>query len=166
MRWCSPPTVAVRAFASIPITTLLIPGRNDSTEEVEAKCRWIADHLGPDVPLHFTAFHPDFKMLDVPPTPPPTLTRARAIALAQGLHYVYAGNVHDVQGSTTFCPGCNEPLVQRDWYEVLSCELGSDGRCPSCGTPVAGRFGEFTHSFGRRRLPMRVAVAGTRIDMW
>ena len=141
------------------ITTLLIPGHNDSSDEIEAQCRWIADHLGPDVPLHFTAFHPDFKMLDVPPTPPPTLTRARAIALTQGLHYVYTGNVHDVQGGTTFCPGCGEPLVQRDWYEVLACKLGPDALCPHCGTPVAGRFGEFTHGFGRRRLPVRVAVA-------
>lgn len=145
-------------FCWFEITTLLIPGHNDSSEEIEAECRWIADELGPDVPLHFTAFHPDYKMLDVPPTPAPTLTRARAIALAQGLHHVYTGNVHDVLGGTTFCPGCSKALVQRDWYEVLSCELGADGRCPHCGTPVAGRFGEFKQGFGRHRMPVRLAM--------
>ena len=87
------------------ITTLLIPGHNDSNAEIDAMTRWIADRLGPDVPLHFTAFHPDYKMMDVAPTPPATLTRARAIALGNGLHHVYTGNVHDVEGGTTFCPG-------------------------------------------------------------
>jgi pyruvate formate lyase activating enzyme len=139
------------------ITTLLIPGQNDSNAEIGAETRWIADHLGPDVPLHFTAFHPDYKMLDVPPTPAATLTRARAIALANGLHHVYTGNVHDVEGGTTFCPNCQAPLVQRDWYIVLGCELDERGLCPHCGTPVAGRFSSFRHGFGRQRIPLRVA---------
>jgi pyruvate formate lyase activating enzyme len=141
------------------ITTLLIPGHNDSNAEIEAESRWIAEHLGPDVPLHFTAFHPDYKMLDVPPTPAATLTRARAIALANGLHHVYTGNVHDVEGGTTLCPGCQAPLVRRDWYIVTDCELDARGECPHCGTPIAGRFGGFQHGFGRQRIPVRVAAA-------
>src|SRR5262249_46070565 len=93
------------------ITTLLIPGHNDSDEEIEAETLWIAEHLGSDVPLHFTAFHPDYKMRDVPPTPPATLSRARRIALANGLHFVYTGNVHDSEGGTTYCPGCGAAAV-------------------------------------------------------
>lgn len=139
------------------ITTLLIPNHNDSDAEIEAMSRWIAEHLGPDVPLHFTAFHPDYKMMDVPPTPPATLTRARAIALANGLHHVYTGNVHDVEGGTTWCPHCRAPLVRRDWYLVLDCELDARGECPHCGTPIAGHFGAFSHGFGRRRIPVRAA---------
>ena len=139
------------------ITTLLIPGLNDSDAELDAMSRWIAEHLGPDVPLHFTAFHPDYKMRDVPATPPATLRRARDIARAQGLHHVYTGNVHDTDGGTTFCPGCQAALIVRDWYEVRRCELDERGICPHCGTPVAGRFSTFAGSFGRRRLPLRVA---------
>jgi pyruvate formate lyase activating enzyme len=140
------------------ITTLLIPEHNDSRAEIEAMTRWIADRLGLDVPLHFTAFHPDYKMMNVAPTPPATLTRARAIALDNGLRYVYTGNVHDVEGGTTFCPGCHEALVRRDWYVVLDCELDARGTCPHCGTPIAGRFGTFGGGFGRRRIPVRVAA--------
>ncbi|MEJ8822501.1 AmmeMemoRadiSam system radical SAM enzyme [Variovorax humicola] len=140
------------------ITTLLIPGHNDDNAEIDAMTRWIADHLGPDVPLHFTAFHPDYKMLDVEPTPPATLKRARAIALANGLRYVYTGNVHDVEGGTTFCPSCREPLVKRDWYLVLDCRIDEHGACPHCGTPIAGRFGAFKSGFGRRRIPVRLAA--------
>jgi len=140
------------------ITTLLIPERNDSSAEIEAMTCWIADRLGPDVPLHFTAFHPDYKMTDVEPTPPATLTRARAIALGNGLHHVYTGNVHDVEGGTTFCPRCHAALVRRDWYVVLDYELDARGSCPHCGTPIAGRFGTFKGGFGRRRIPMRVAA--------
>jgi pyruvate formate lyase activating enzyme len=141
------------------ITTLLIPGHNDADDELEALTRWIAEHLGLDVPLHFTAFHPDYKMTDVPPTPPSTLRRARRIALAQGLHYVYTGNVHDTEGGTTFCPGCRARLVVRDWYEVLSCDLGPSGICPHCGALVTGRFSTFEGGTGRRRVPVRLAAA-------
>jgi len=140
------------------ITTLLIPGHNDSSAEIEAESRWIADHLGPDVPLHFTAFHPDYKMLDVPPTPASALTRAREIARAQGLHYVYTGNVHDVAGGTTQCPGCAAALIERDWYEVLRCDLDERGVCPHCGTAIAGRFAKTARAFGRRRVPLRVGA--------
>jgi pyruvate formate lyase activating enzyme len=132
------------------------------TAEIDAMTRWIADRLGPDVPLHFTAFHPDYKMLDVMPTPPATLTKARTIALGNGLHHVYTGNVHDVEGGTTFCPACHEALVRRDWHAVLSCQIETRedacGTCPHCGTPIAGRFGAFTGAFGRRRIPVRMAV--------
>jgi len=144
------------------ITTLLIPGLNDGSAEIDAMTRWIAERLGPDVPLHFTAFHPDYKMLDVAPTPPATLARARAIAIGNGLHHVYTGNVHDVEGGTTYCPACHEALVQRDWYAVLSCRIETcgdvSGSCPHCGTPIAGRFGPFTGGFGRRRIPLRMGL--------
>ena len=141
------------------ITTLLIPGLNDSDAEIEAMSRWIAEHLGPDVPLHFSAFHPDYKMMDVPPTPPATLIRARAIALRNGLNHVYTGNVHDVEGGTTCCPNCHAPLVRRDWYLVLDCALDARGECPHCAAPVAGRFGAFRHGFGRQRIPVLVAAS-------
>jgi len=141
----------------LEITTLLIPGQNDSAEELDAMTRWIADHLGRDVPLHFTAFHPDYKMTDVPPTPPATLQRAREIALANGLRYVYTGNVHDTPGGTTACPGCAKPLIVRDWHAILRYEVDESGRCLHCGSAVAGRFGAIAPAFGRRRIPMRVA---------
>ncbi len=138
------------------ITTLLIPGKNDSNEEITAECKWIAKELGLDVPLHFTAFHPDFKMMDTPHTPPATLTRARAIALVEGLQYVYTGNVHDSTGGTTYCPGCHQPLIVRDWYEIESYDVTPDGKCPHCATPLAGVFEAFSGQFGRRRIPVAI----------
>ena len=140
------------------ITTLLIPSKNDSDEEIRAESKWIAKELGPDVPLHFTAFHPDYKMMDIPHTPASTLTRARDIALSEGLHYVYTGNVHDAEGGTTYCLGCNSPLIVRDWYRIDQYRLRSDGTCPECGTAVVGRFGEFRHQFGRKRIPIRIGL--------
>jgi pyruvate formate lyase activating enzyme len=142
----------------LEITTLLIPGHNDSSAEIESESRWIMDHLGPDVPLHFTAFHPDYRMLDVPRTPASTLTRARGIANDQGLRHVYTGNVHDLAGGTTHCPGCGAALVERDWYEVLRCDLDERGACPHCGTAVAGRWARGKAASGRRRVPVRVAA--------
>jgi pyruvate formate lyase activating enzyme len=145
----------------IEITTLLIPGRNDGNEEIDAMTRWIAEHLGRDVPLHFTAFHPDYKLTDVPRTPAATLTRARQMALGNGLRYVYTGNVHDTEGGTTFCPSCHAALVERDWHAILRYELdvhGMQGHCPHCGTPIAGRFAAQAGGFGRRRIPVRVAM--------
>src|SRR5438105_1699794 len=109
------------------ITLLLIPGKNDSAEEIAALCKWIMRELGPDVPLHFTAFHPDYKMMDLPPTPAATLTRSRDIALREGLRYVYTGNVHDVAGGTTFCHHCREPLIVRDWHAILDYAVSADG---------------------------------------
>jgi len=139
------------------ITTLLIPGRNDSDAELLAESRWIMKELGPDVPLHFTAFHPDWKMTDVPATPPATLTRARKIALDQGLHYVYTGNVYDTEGGTTACPGCRKPLIVRDWYAILDYRVTADGKCPHCGTAIAGRYEKFSGAFGRRRVPVQIS---------
>jgi pyruvate formate lyase activating enzyme len=141
----------------VEVTTLLIPGLNDSDEEIDAETRWFAEHLGPDVPLHFTAFHPDWKMLDRPHTPPATLTRAREIAVANGLRYVYTGNVHDPSGQSTYCHSCGVLLVERDWYELGAWNL-VDGRCGSCGEPCAGVFEERPGSWGSRRLPVRLAA--------
>jgi pyruvate formate lyase activating enzyme len=136
------------------ITTLLIPGHNDSDEELKRMCDWLVGHLGPDVPLHFSAFHPDYKMIDVPQTPHTTLTRARELALKSGLHYVYTGNVHDTAGATTHCPSCNAALIVRDWYEILDYRLTDDGHCPDCGHTVAGHFAHFEAAFGNRRIPV------------
>jgi pyruvate formate lyase activating enzyme len=125
----------------LEITTLLIPGQNDSPAEIAALADWLAEHLGPDVPLHLTAFHPAGRMQDLPPTPASTLIRARETALAAGLNYVYIGNIRDRTGGTTFCPGCNTPLIVRDGYHILRDHLSpSRGRCPSCALAIPGRF--------------------------
>ncbi|GIU85468.1 MAG: AmmeMemoRadiSam system radical SAM enzyme [Acidimicrobiales bacterium] len=144
------------------ITTLLIPGHNDSDGEIGRLTEWVADRLGPDVPLHFTAFHPDFKMLDVPPTPPSTLTRARRIALANGLRFVYTGNVHDPEGQTTYCPGCSRPVVVRDWYLIEKYALTDDGRCEYCDTQIPGVFDGPVGDWGPRRVPVRITAGGGR----
>jgi pyruvate formate lyase activating enzyme len=136
------------------ITTLLIPGKNDSDEELRAECKWIMQELGPDVPVHFTAFHPDHKMTDIPATPAATLTRARTLALEEGLHYVYTGNVHDAAGGATYCTGCKTPLIVRDWHRIEDYRLTPEGACPDCGTIVPGRFETFSRQFGRRRIPL------------
>ena len=138
------------------ITTLLIPGKNDSDEELTAMCKWIKAELGPDVPLHFSAFHPDYKMSDIPATPPATLVRARDIALKQGLNYVYTGNVHNKEGDTTFCPECQTPLIERDWYQINQYRLTKDGHCPACGYAIAGKFEEKAGNFGARRIPVAI----------
>jgi len=138
------------------LTTLLIPGQNDSDAEIEAMTRWLADNVGPDVPLHFSAFHPDFKMRDIPPTPPETLSRARRIARSNGLRYVYTGNVHDLPGGSTYCPGCGERLIGRDWYELSTWHLDGNA-CRSCGHVVPGVFEAAPGQWGRRRLPIRLA---------
>ncbi len=140
------------------ITTLLIPGHNDSDEELSAMSRWIARELGPDVPLHFTAFHPDHKMPDVPATPASTLVRARKIAMGHGLHYVYTGNVRHAEGDTTFCPHCHTALIERDWHRIANYRLTPDGRCPDCGGTIAGRFAEQAGKFGRRRIPIAIGA--------
>jgi pyruvate formate lyase activating enzyme len=142
----------------VEITTLLIPGKNDSDEEVDELSRWVLERLGPDVPLHFTAFHPDYRMLDVPPTPPATLTRARRIALGNGLRYVYTGNVHDTEGQSTRCHACGELLVERDWYRLGAYRITDDGRCAECGERVAGVFAGPAGTWGARRLPVRLGV--------
>ncbi len=138
------------------LTTLLIPGENDSAQEIDEMTRWIVDKLGPDVPIHFTAFHPDWKMLDHPPTPPATLTRARKIALANGIRYAYTGNVHDEDGGSTYCHGCGAKLIGRDWYVLTGWNLTEDGKCRSCGTACAGCFDGPPGTWGARRLPVRL----------
>ncbi|SHO58173.1 AmmeMemoRadiSam system radical SAM enzyme [Vibrio quintilis] len=138
------------------ITTLLIPGENDSTTELESMCRWINDNLGPDVPLHFSAFHPDFKMVNKSSTPPETVQKAREIALSQGLHYVYVGNISDKAGDSTWCPQCKQRVISRNWYELGEMALSDDGRCQHCGFMLPGRFEAITHHFGRRRIPVNV----------
>jgi pyruvate formate lyase activating enzyme len=142
------------------ITTLLIPGLNDSDAELEAETQWIMEHLGPDVPLHFTAFHPDYKMADIPPTPAATLSRARAIALKNGLRYCYTGNVHDKGGGSTYCHVCDARLIERDWYTLGEWNLDAQGRCKACGTPLPGRFAAQPGHWGAKRMPVRI-TAGT-----
>jgi pyruvate formate lyase activating enzyme len=138
----------------LEITTLLIPGHNDSDAEITALTKWVAQELGPDVPLHFSAFHPDWKMADVSPTPPAALSRARRIALDAGLHHVYTGNVHDLDGGTTRCALCHTPLIVRDWYKINEYDVRENGTCPHCGAKLAGRFGKFAQPFGQRRIPV------------
>jgi len=140
------------------ITTLLIPGKNDSDAELEAESEWIMKNLGPDVPLHFSAFHPDWKMTEVEATPPATLNRARGIALRAGLRYVYTGNVHDEHGGSTFCPSCAEAVIVRDWYRIKAYRLDEQGACASCGAQLAGRYQKFGKPFGARRIPVRIAA--------
>jgi len=125
----------------VEITTLLIPGKNDSAEEVDRLCGWIAESLGPDVPLHFTAFHPDFKMRDVPGTPPETLARAREQAKSHGIRHVYTGNVHDRSGQSTYCASCGACVVERDWYSIGAYDLDGN-RCRNCSAAVPGVFSE------------------------
>ncbi|HXV64203.1 MAG TPA: AmmeMemoRadiSam system radical SAM enzyme [Vicinamibacteria bacterium] len=141
----------------LEITTLLIPGENDSSAELDRMTRWVVEALGPDVPLHFTAFHPDWKMLDHPPTPATTLTRARRIALENGVRYAYTGNVHDKEGGSTYCHQCGEILIGRDWYELSEWNLVDSGRCRSCGARCAGVFEAKPGSWGAKRLPVRIA---------
>ncbi len=140
----------------LEITTLLIPGHNDSDEELKELTRWVADELGPEVPIHFTAFHPDWKMRDVPPTPMERLTRAREIALESGLRYAYTGNVHDKAGESTYCHQCGQILIGRDWYQLSEWNLDAGGRCNRCGTPCAGVFEARPGQWGARRMPVRL----------
>jgi pyruvate formate lyase activating enzyme len=135
------------------VTTLLIPGQNDSEDEVAKLCDWFVANLGDEVPLHFTAFHPDFKMTDVAPTPPVTLARARRIGLAAGLKHVYTGNVHDAGGQSTYCAGCGKRLIERDWY-VLGEWNVVDGACKFCGRKLAGRFDAAPGAWGAKRVPV------------
>jgi pyruvate formate lyase activating enzyme len=138
------------------ITTLLIPGENDSDDELDQMTQWIMNKLGPDVPLHFSAFHPDWKMLDKSPTPPATLTRARGIARNNGLRYVYTGNVHDPAGSSTYCHVCGTRLIERDWYQLGEWRLTDRGQCDRCGTQLPGVFDGPPRSWGRRRAAVRL----------
>lgn len=153
----------------LEITNLLIPGLNDSDAEIDAMTEWVVEQLGPDVPMHFTAFHPDWRMLDRPPTPAATLRRARNIALGNGVRYAYTGNVHDSEGGSTYCHGCHEVLIERDGYELGRWRLDVRGQCVACGQQCAGVFEARPGSWGARRMPVwlgnpagmdGVAVAG------
>jgi pyruvate formate lyase activating enzyme len=139
------------------ITTLLIPGKNDSDDELTTMCAWLRKELGRDVPIHFSAFHPDYKMQDIPATPASTLIRARDIARQAGLDYVYTGNVHNREGDTTVCPNCRAPLIERDWYQINNYRLTADGHCPQCDAAIAGKFDTCVGDFGRQRIPIRIA---------
>jgi len=139
------------------ITTLLIPDENDSPSEIDSMTRWIAENLGTDVPLHFTAFHPDWKMLDKPHTPPATLTRSREIGLANGLKYVYTGNVHDQKGGSTYCSQCGEVLIGRDWYVLKGWNLTETGRCRRCNTQCPGVFEARPGTWGAKRRAVRMS---------
>ncbi|MGH8582208.1 MAG: AmmeMemoRadiSam system radical SAM enzyme [Gammaproteobacteria bacterium] len=138
------------------ITTLLIPGENDSDAELDGMTRWVVEQLGPDVPMHFTAFHPDWKMLDTPPTPAATLRRARRIAMQNGVRYAYTGNVHDRAGGSTYCRHCGAVLVGRDWYVLSDWNLTAEGRCKACGTACPGVFEAQPGHWGARRAPVRL----------
>jgi len=137
------------------ITTLLIPGENDSDKELDEMTAWIVEHLGHNVPIHFTAFHPDWKMTDKPNTPASTLTRAREIAKKNGIRFAYTGNVHDEVGDSTYCPKCGVRVIGRDWYVLTEWNLTHDGRCQSCQEPIPGLFSGPPGEWGTRRLPVR-----------
>jgi pyruvate formate lyase activating enzyme len=141
----------------LEITTLLIPGENDSDEEIHAMSAWVVEHLGPDVPWHFTAFHPDYRMNDRPRTPAASLTRARAIARGCGVRHVYTGNVYDPAGQSTYCHSCGELVIERDGYTLGRFRLDEAGRCAACGTRCPGVFESKPGSWGSRRLPVRLA---------
>ncbi len=138
------------------ITTLLIPGLNDSTHEIEAMCNWIVKELDVNVPLHFSAFHPDYKMNAIPGTPKETLIRARRTALGARLKYVYTGNVYHQEGDTTYCPSCKHAVIVRNWYEIEDYQLTDNGGCRHCGMLISGRFDRFDGSFGRHHIPVSI----------
>lgn len=139
----------------LEITNLVIPGENDTDKEFHEMSEWIMKNVGPEVPLHFTAFHPDFKMMDHPHTPADTLRRAREIALSQGLHYVYTGNVHDTESQSTYCSSCKKMLIERDWYELGEYHI-KDGKCEYCATAIPGKFENVPGDWGAKRVPVRI----------
>ncbi len=141
----------------VEITTLLIPGENDSASEVRALAEWVGARLGPDVPLHFTAFHPDFRMQGTPPTPVATLLAARETAREVGLNHVYVGNCHNQAAQSSYCAGCGAKVIGRDWYELSDWHLTPDGHCTGCGTRFPGRIDGGPGRWGRRRQPVRIA---------
>ena len=145
----------------LEITTLLIPGLNDSERELEEMTQWVVENLSPDVPWHFTAFHPDSRMRDIPPTGAATLSRARAIAMKNGVRYAFTGNVYDPDGQATYCHHCRALLIGRDGYEITAWHLGEDGACSKCGTPCAGIFERAPGRWGSRRMPVEISPAGS-----
>jgi pyruvate formate lyase activating enzyme len=142
----------------VELTTLLIPGWNDSEPEIQKMTEWVVDQLGSGVPMHFSAFHPDWKLRDRPPTPAATLLRAREIALANGVRHAYVGNVHEKRASSTYCPECGELLIGRDWYVLSDWKLDDKGACSSCGVPLEGVFEATPGSWGSKRQPVRLGA--------
>jgi pyruvate formate lyase activating enzyme len=143
------------------LTDLLIPGENDSEAEIDEMTQWVMEHIGPDVPLHFTTFHPDWKMMDKRHTTQKKLLRSRDIALKNGLRYVYTGNVHDLKRSSTYCHNCGDILIGRDWYDLLSWNMAAEnghGSCGNCGAAIAGIFEGSPGHWGTRRLPIHIPV--------
>jgi pyruvate formate lyase activating enzyme len=138
------------------ITTLLIPGENDSDAELQGLTQWVVEHLGVDVPLHFTAFHPDWKMRDHPSTSKETLRHARQIAYENGMRYVYTGNVHDQNGNSTFCHQCSTRIIGRDWYNLTRWGLTTEGTCGKCGALCSGVFDASPGTWGSKRLPVQL----------
>jgi pyruvate formate lyase activating enzyme len=142
----------------LEITNLLVPGLNDSDGEIERMTQWVVENLGPDVPMHFTAFHPDWRMRDIPPTPASTLRRARRIALKAGVRYAFTGNVYDPEGQATYCHECGATLIGRDGYRIAAWHLTAEGRCRKCGTACAGVFGAKPGTWGARRVPVAMGA--------
>lgn len=138
------------------ITNLMIPGENDSPVETAKMCDWIVANLGPEVPVHFTAFHPDFRLRDRPATPPETLVRAHEQALAAGIRYPYVGNIHDPRRESTYCSACGTTLIERDWHEIRRYRLVGN-QCPVCDRAIPGVFEDGPGDWGRRRLPVLIA---------
>jgi pyruvate formate lyase activating enzyme len=138
------------------LTTLLIPGENDSEAEINEMTQWVVENLGVDVPMHFSVFHPDWKMMDRPATPPDIVKRARKIALNNGIHHAYVGNMHDKEGDSTWCHHCGALLIERDWYELSLYLITSDGKCPQCDTSCVGVFEETPGAWGARRVAVRI----------
>lgn len=145
----------------LELTTLLIPGENDSAKEIDALSSWIMDKLGPDVPLHFTAFHPDFKMREKSNTSPLSLTASREIALRNGLHHVYTGNVSDAIGGSTYCSNCNALLIKRDRYQLDYWHLNQAGECKECGSKLPGHFTEQAGTWSPKRQIVKFTQAST-----
>ena len=141
----------------VELTTLVIPGWNDDEAEIQEMTGWVVENLGPDVPMHFSAFHPDWKLRDPHPTPPRTLLRAREIALANGVSFAYVGNMHHKEASSTYCPECGHTLIGRDWYMLSDWNLTAEGACSRCGTPIPGHFDPEPGDWGPRRHSVRLA---------
>lgn len=142
----------------VELTTLLISGQNDSEAEIAALSEWVMDRLGPDVPLHFSAFHPAYRMLDLPRTPPETLLRARDRAKAAGINHVYVGNIHHKAAQSTYCAGCGGLLIGRDWYKLSDWNLTPDGNCAACAMPMAGVIDGPPGTWGPGRRPVRIVA--------
>ncbi len=146
----------------VEITNLVIPEANDSDDELKRMCDWIVEELQPEIPVHFSAFHPDFRMTDRPPTPPETLLRAHRIAEKAGIRHVYTGNVHDPTHQSTYCPECRGLLIERSGYRIGRYAM-NEHRCGHCGVEVAGRFASAPGSWGAKRLPIRIAAYAAEV---